>query len=84
MVRNVAPLIRRTARLTNLNFIRNNPNINLPEPFFQGRFEMPEECHVFRRVFHVNEQADIIFFKPLSFVNPDARNVSGKKLTAPN
>ena len=45
---------------------------------------MPEECHVFRRVFHVNEQADIIFFKPLSFVNPDARNVSGKKLTAPN
>jgi hypothetical protein len=56
--------------LTDPDFIRNNPNVNLPEPFFQGRFETLKEFSVFRRVFHINKQPHVLIGVSLALMNP--------------
>src|SRR5665647_3880007 len=58
--------------LVNSDFIRNHPNVKLPETLFQPRLELPEKGGVRRRVFHIHKQTDVFVFISLSLVNPDS------------
>ncbi len=45
--------------------------------------ESLKERRVLRRVFHINEQADVVFLIPLPLVKPDASKRLGKKAHGP-
>jgi len=77
--------LRASLILINSDFIGNQPDVNLPEPLFQCRFELAEETFVFRRVFHVNKQADIFIRICLFLMNPNSakgfrKETDGSKL----
>src|ERR1035437_2165451 len=57
-------------RLGDADVIGDNPNINLPEAFFQHRLDLLKECRILGCVFHVNEQTDIFIRMGLTLMNP--------------
>ena len=68
-------LAGRAVPSSDADFIRYDPDVDLPEPLFQSGFESLKELGTFGRIFDifdVHKQTDIVFLKPAVIVKPNA------------
>lgn len=62
---------RRSARLNDVNWMRGDPDVKLPEPCFQLLLVTAEKLAMFRPVFHVHNHPHQIIAESLALMPPD-------------